>query len=283
MTWFKVDDSFYDHPKVYDAPDCAVALWIRAGCWAARNLTDGFVPSGMLARLCDDPDRAAKELVDRGLWRRTKGGYQFHDWSTYQLLREEVQASREKISSGARLGNHRKWHINRGLVDPDCQFCQDEPALPDDRGTHRPPDRVPESGANPPGPSRPVLEVQNTSPPDKPVEAQDLFGAAEVQPPKAPPKPGTDEDPGWLAFWAAYPRKDGKAKARENYAKALTRPGVTAQTLTEAAKRYADRMQRDRVERNKIKMPEGWLTGQRWEDEARPAVPSTPRRGWMDN
>jgi hypothetical protein len=52
MTWFKIDDSFYDHPKVFDAPDCAVALWTRAGTWSARNLTDGFVPTGMPARFC---------------------------------------------------------------------------------------------------------------------------------------------------------------------------------------------------------------------------------------
>jgi hypothetical protein len=70
MTWFKIDDSFYDHPKVFDAPDCAVALWTRAGTWSARNLTDGFVPTGMPARLCDDPDTAVKELVRRGLWLR---------------------------------------------------------------------------------------------------------------------------------------------------------------------------------------------------------------------
>jgi hypothetical protein len=84
MTWFKVDDSFYDHPKVFDAPDCAVALWVRAGSWSARNLTDGHVPTKMPARLCDDPETAVRELVDRGLWRRAKGGYQFHDWTRYQ-------------------------------------------------------------------------------------------------------------------------------------------------------------------------------------------------------
>lgn len=30
VAWFNVDDSFYDHPKVWDAPDCAVSLWARA-------------------------------------------------------------------------------------------------------------------------------------------------------------------------------------------------------------------------------------------------------------
>jgi hypothetical protein len=104
MTWFKVDDSFYDHPKVFDAPDCAVALWTRAGTWSARNLTEGFVPSGMPARLCDDPDTAVKELVRRGLWLRTTGGYRFHDWCTYQPTKESVEDIRSKRAAAGRLG-----------------------------------------------------------------------------------------------------------------------------------------------------------------------------------
>lgn len=104
MTWFKVDDSFYDHPKVFDAPDCAVALWTRAGTWSARNLTNGFVPAGMPARLCDDPDTAVKELVRRGLWKRTSGGYQFHDWAVYQPTADEVRDLRAKRAEAGRRG-----------------------------------------------------------------------------------------------------------------------------------------------------------------------------------
>lgn len=108
MTWFKVDDSFYDHPKVFDAPDCAVALWTRAGTWAARNLTDGFVPSGMPARLCDDPDTAIKELVRRGLWTRASGGYKFHDWSSYQPSAEAVTDLRAKRAAAGKRGGQAK-------------------------------------------------------------------------------------------------------------------------------------------------------------------------------
>lgn len=108
MTWFKVDDSFHDHPKVFDAPDCAVALWTRAGAWAARNLTNGFVPSGMPARLCDDPDTAIKELVRRGLWKRASGGYQFHDWADFQPSADSVRSLRAKRAEAGRLGGQAK-------------------------------------------------------------------------------------------------------------------------------------------------------------------------------
>jgi hypothetical protein len=108
MTWFKIDDSFYDHPKVFDAPDCAVALWTRAGTWSARNLTDGFVPAGLPARLCDDPDTAIKELVRRGLWKRTNGGFRFHDWNEYQPAAEAVKELRAKRAAAGRKGGQVK-------------------------------------------------------------------------------------------------------------------------------------------------------------------------------
>lgn len=119
MTWFKVDDSFYDHPKVFDAPDCAVALWTRAGTWSARNLTDGFVPAGMPARLCDDPDTAVKELVRRGLWSRTSGGYRFHDWAHYQPSRDAVEDLRAKRADAGRKGGQAKAaraKVGNGMV-----------------------------------------------------------------------------------------------------------------------------------------------------------------------
>lgn len=110
VTWFKVDDSFYDHPKVFDAPDCAVALWTRAGTWSARNLTDGFVPSGMPARFCDDHERAVRELMTRGLWKRARGGYQFHDWRDYQPTAADVKSVREKRAEAGRKGG-----LNSGM------------------------------------------------------------------------------------------------------------------------------------------------------------------------
>ncbi|MFI6819741.1 hypothetical protein ACIBJE_02165 [Micromonospora sp. NPDC050187] len=124
MTWFKVDDSFYDHPKAFDASDAAIALWLRAGTWSARNLTDGFVPTGMLARLSTTPDAAAGELTARGLWKKARGGYRFHDWADYQPTREEATAGKKKLSAAGALGNHRRWHVVAGKVDPECRYCR---------------------------------------------------------------------------------------------------------------------------------------------------------------
>lgn len=104
MVDFRVDDSFYDHPKVWDAPDCAVALWTRAGSWSSRNLTEGFVPAKMIVRFCEDPETASKELLDRELWVRVKDGFQFKNWIQYQRTREQVE--QEKKANAER---QKKW------------------------------------------------------------------------------------------------------------------------------------------------------------------------------
>lgn len=95
MTWFKVDDTFATHAKTVQAGNAAVGLWVRAGSWASANLTDGFVPSEMIAVL--GGRRAdAQRLVAVGLWRTSEGGYQFHQWSSEgrQPTRDQVEQER---------------------------------------------------------------------------------------------------------------------------------------------------------------------------------------------
>jgi len=144
MTWFKVDDSFYDHPKIFDAPDCAVALWTRSGSWSARNLTNGFVPTGITRRFCDDPDTAVKELLARRLWSRVKGGFQFHDWTEYQPTKEAVERDRKAAAERQRKAREKKKkQVGQGAVT--------EESRRDSRVTH-----ADSHGVSHTTPSRPV-------------------------------------------------------------------------------------------------------------------------------
>ncbi|HEX5995992.1 MAG TPA: hypothetical protein VFY84_12690 [Jiangellales bacterium] len=180
MPWFKVDDSFYDHPKTFDAPDCAVALWVRAGTWSARNLTDGFVPAGMPARLCDDHDTAVRELVRRGLWSRTTGGYLFHDWRDYQPTADAVKDLRAKRAEAGRLGGlskAAKQNGSNGLANASHVGKQNAaPARPDpapiggtgSRVSHdlarEPPRQCPEHDGNPnPPPCGPCADARRSN------------------------------------------------------------------------------------------------------------------------
>lgn len=92
---FQVDPDFYDHPKTLDASDAAVALWTRAGSYSTAKLLDGFVPDGALAFLSKTPGDASAELVRRGLWKRVRGGFQFHEWDHRNLTKARVDADRD--------------------------------------------------------------------------------------------------------------------------------------------------------------------------------------------
>ena len=135
MTWFKVDDSFHSHLKVLAAEPAALGLWVVAGSWCGSNLTDGFIPDHVLPRLIPGSQPLALQLVDCGLWRRAKGGYRFHDWAQYQPTRDEATAAKTRKSSGGRLGNHRRWHVNKGVKDPSCVYCTDRIEGGTDAGT----------------------------------------------------------------------------------------------------------------------------------------------------
>ena len=99
MAWFKVDDGFSSSPKVLSIRRrdrlAAVGLWTVAGAWAAKHLTDGFIPAYMLEELAAEESQV-DNLVTAGLWREEGDGYQFHDWHDYQPTRVDVLANRER-------------------------------------------------------------------------------------------------------------------------------------------------------------------------------------------
>lgn len=94
MPWFKVDDNFYDHPKVDELPVSAVGVWTLAGAYSARHLTDGFIPASRVSKLGGSEDDTSA-LVSAGLWDEAEGGFQFHNWDEYQPTKSDVESRRD--------------------------------------------------------------------------------------------------------------------------------------------------------------------------------------------
>jgi hypothetical protein len=110
MSWFRLDDSAYDHPKVAGLSDGAFRLWITAGLYCSKYLTDGIVTTATL-RLFQAKPKHCDELWTVGLWERVpEGGYRFHDWSDYQWTREQVTERRRKA---AEKKARQRGHTNR--------------------------------------------------------------------------------------------------------------------------------------------------------------------------
>lgn len=141
MAWFKVDDTFAFHPKVGQAGNAAIGLWIRAGAWSSAHLTDGHIPREMLPAFAGTA-ALAKALVKAGLWTETDSGYAFHDWDQYQPSGAETEARKTNRSAAAALGNHLRWHKKRGVTDLNCVHCKPSQSRSEpDRNTDRSSDR----------------------------------------------------------------------------------------------------------------------------------------------
>lgn len=87
-------------------------------------------------------------------------------------------------------------------------------------------------------------------------------------------------------FWKVYPKKAGKKKARDNFARAV-KGGADPQEIIDGARHYAEACAG--TEDRFIKWAQGWLTEERWTDRPEPedAQPSgrhrfRPAPDWME-
>jgi hypothetical protein len=100
MAWFKVDDGFATSVPVLQIPRryraSAVGLWVLAGTWSAKELTDGYVPRYVVNEVAASTEAIAKHLVSVGLWDvcSDRDGFMFVGWAKYQFTKEQVCARR---------------------------------------------------------------------------------------------------------------------------------------------------------------------------------------------
>lgn len=112
MTWFKVDDSFYDHPKFIDLPNAAIGLWAKCGAWCGKHLTDGVIPASQVKRFKGTTSQI-NALVSERIWveERDESGakvYRFHDWNEYQPTRKQVLKERQDGAERQRKSRQQK-------------------------------------------------------------------------------------------------------------------------------------------------------------------------------
>lgn len=108
MTWFKVDSTWAQHPKMVTLSDAAVACWFRMLGYCSTYLTDGALSSPVVG-MFDPTGVALSELESAGLVERDGSmvlvvGYLDHQRSKAQVEREREKARRRKEKSRARHG-----------------------------------------------------------------------------------------------------------------------------------------------------------------------------------
>ncbi len=103
MPWLRLDEEFYEHPKVLLLSDAAFRVHVNAMCYCARYTTDGVVPEAALRTLRGTP-RLAKQLVGAGCWELHDDGWLIHDFLEYNPSKKKVDADRERRAASGRLG-----------------------------------------------------------------------------------------------------------------------------------------------------------------------------------
>jgi hypothetical protein len=97
LVWIRLDDSFYDNPKVEPLSDRAYRLWTYCMGYSGRHLTDGFVPGYKVHELAHTrrSQRYIDELVERRFLEPRGDGYIVHDFLKHNPTREQVEKDRE--------------------------------------------------------------------------------------------------------------------------------------------------------------------------------------------
>ncbi len=123
MSWLRIDDKFVRHPKIAPLTDKAFRIHVEALCHAAEFLTDGRIPRTYIR-----PSARTRELEEAGLWHKDGDGWTVHDWLDYNPTKAEVEDQRSRRAAGNSSGGskamHYRWHVNRGVINPDCRWCR---------------------------------------------------------------------------------------------------------------------------------------------------------------
>lgn len=104
MSWLKLSDDFPTHPKIMLLDDAAFRLHVMALCYCARNGTEGFVSGKVAPRLRLDADQLIPQLIDARLWEPCEGGWNIHDYLTYNLSNERIEEIRAERAKAGRAG-----------------------------------------------------------------------------------------------------------------------------------------------------------------------------------
>jgi len=102
VSWFRLDDKSWSHPKIVEAGNAAWGALCRMGAYASDHLTDGVIPSS-IAQLIATVEETERLVATGILIRREDGAYEIHDYLRYNPRGRDVRKLREeRAKAGAR-------------------------------------------------------------------------------------------------------------------------------------------------------------------------------------
>ncbi|HEY0641259.1 MAG TPA: hypothetical protein VGD67_26825 [Pseudonocardiaceae bacterium] len=153
--YVQIGVDYVDDPDLHLACVSRLArtLWLDAELLCRKAAIDGVLTVAQVERAAypERPAaarRQAAELVASGAWSwdEEHGVYRITGWLDRHPSRAEVLAGAtgrraEKAASGT-LGNHTRWHVQRGITDPGCEHCRSQNGSQTDRTAIAPASQV---------------------------------------------------------------------------------------------------------------------------------------------
>lgn len=245
-----------------------------------ENKTDGFVSDEQIGLLVHpDPEaigkRDAKHLIEVGLIEKAPGGYVVTGWLKRNSSREVIDRKSEAKARGARLANHRRWHVAHDNPDPACEWCQKE-ARNFDQTTDQTTDRSSDQSSDRPSETERVGGAKRSDSTETETESETESETENVKPlgRQRPAgkriEPGSDDDPDFCVFWDVYPRRAAKGQARKAWKTAVVKKRADPKEIIRGAERYRDDHHRQSRDIEYTAHPGTWLNGERWLEQHEP-------------
>lgn len=135
--WVKIDDGMATHPKIIKAGPLALAIQVRAICYASQHKTDGYIPKEAIPLLLIGFDQYGVELsknehfstgcqvdefdwpalmVERGLWDADNEGYTIHDYLEWNVSKKDYEQWKKKLSQSGKKGMKSRWNKRNSRV-----------------------------------------------------------------------------------------------------------------------------------------------------------------------
>lgn len=94
MTWTKLDDGFWSHPKIDSVGNEAVGAYTRMLSYCGQQLTDGKVPASVARYITRRP--ILNRLADAGLVTENGSGWLIPDYLDFNPSADQVKLDRKR-------------------------------------------------------------------------------------------------------------------------------------------------------------------------------------------
>lgn len=256
-------------------------LYVQMLLYCKSTRSDGRVPDDEIGVLVY-PDleqvgkRQAGYLAEVGLIERDGDGYLITGWLQRNSSRDDIERRSLAKGRGARLANHRRWHVEMDSPDPKCEWCRKSDqttTLTTDQSSDETSDQATDSTLNDGLKRSDSIDTDTDT--DTKKNTPGRRAGRQIE-------PGSDDDPEFCAFWDAYPKRVSKGQARKTWKTLVTKAHVDPKVIILGAERYREDPDRPR-DLKYVPNPSTWLNAESWleqQDGARDDDPGGDEDFW---